>query len=229
MVPRGVVVGAAVAAGFESAPHRTAAHAEPTPPLRRGRPGASWCWWCSRCRRWCSKAPASTGPRSTCATCSALSPFVAGLAVAIGAFAQGATRFLRRSVSSSAIRPVAVARVLLGVLAAGTLLVFVRTASPGSRCVGFALIGMGTSVIFPLAMSAAAQRTDRPRRPTSRRWRRSRSSPSCSGRRCWALWPSISASAGLSARPAAGGAEPGGVADIARAGEAAGFCVNAGR
>jgi MFS family permease len=28
--------------------------------------------------------------------------------------------------------------------------------------VGFALIGMGTSVIFPLAMSAAAQRTDRP-------------------------------------------------------------------
>lgn len=27
---------------------------------------------------------------------------------------------------------------------------------------GFALIGIGTSVVFPLAMSAAAQRTDRP-------------------------------------------------------------------
>jgi cyanate permease len=28
--------------------------------------------------------------------------------------------------------------------------------------VGFALIGVGSSAIFPLAMSAAAQRTDRP-------------------------------------------------------------------
>ena len=28
--------------------------------------------------------------------------------------------------------------------------------------IGFALMGVGTSVIFPLAMSAAAQRTDRP-------------------------------------------------------------------
>jgi MFS family permease len=27
---------------------------------------------------------------------------------------------------------------------------------------GFAMMGVGTSVIFPLAMSAAAQRTDRP-------------------------------------------------------------------
>ena len=32
---------------------------------------------------------------------------------------------------------------------------------PGSALVGFALMGVGTSAIFPLAMSAAAQRTDR--------------------------------------------------------------------
>jgi MFS family permease len=86
-------------------------------------------------------------------------PFVAGLAVAIGAFAQGATRFFAdRFVERH--QPVAVARVLLGVLAAGTLLVFVAPSS-GLALAGFALMGVGTSAIFPLAMSAAAQRTDR--------------------------------------------------------------------
>jgi MFS family permease len=80
-------------------------------------------------------------------------PFVAGLAVAIGAFAQGATRFFAdRFVERH--QPVAVARVLLGVLAAGTLLVFVAPSS-GLALVGFALMGVGTSAIFPLAMSAA--------------------------------------------------------------------------
>ena len=57
--------------------------------------------------------------------------------------------------------PTAVARVLLGVLGAGTLLVFFAP-SGWLALVGFALMGMGTSVIFPLAMSAAAQLTDRP-------------------------------------------------------------------
>jgi MFS family permease len=86
-------------------------------------------------------------------------PFVAGLAVAIGAFAQGATRFFAdRFVERH--QPVAVARVLLGVLAAGTLLVFAAPSS-GLALAGFALMGVGTSAIFPLAMSAAAQRTDR--------------------------------------------------------------------
>ncbi len=86
-------------------------------------------------------------------------PFVAGLAVAIGALAQGATRFFAdRFVERH--QPVAVVRVLLGVLAAGTLLVF-GAPSPGLALTGFALMGVGSSAIFPLAMSAAAQRTDR--------------------------------------------------------------------
>ncbi len=86
-------------------------------------------------------------------------PFVAGLAVAMGAGAQAIARFFAdRFVEKH--QPVAVARVLLGVLGAGTLLVF---AAPGGRLalLGFALMGIGTSAIFPLAMSAAAQRTDR--------------------------------------------------------------------
>ncbi|HLL18045.1 MAG TPA: MFS transporter, partial [Rubrivivax sp.] len=57
--------------------------------------------------------------------------------------------------------PVLVARVLLAVLGAGTLLVTIAPAVPLALA-GFALIGIGTSVMFPLAMSAAAQRTDRP-------------------------------------------------------------------
>ena len=86
-------------------------------------------------------------------------PFLAGLAVAIGAGAQAIARFFAdRFVDKH--QPVAVARVLLGVLGAGTLLVFAAPAS-WAALLGFALMGVGTSAIFPLAMSAAAQRTDR--------------------------------------------------------------------
>lgn len=87
------------------------------------------------------------------------SPFVAGVAVAIGAAAQAVTRFFAdRFVERH--RPVAVARVLLSVLGAGTLLVFAAPAG-WAALLGFGLMGVGTSAIFPLAMSAAAQRTDR--------------------------------------------------------------------
>jgi MFS family permease len=47
------------------------------------------------------------------------------------------------------------------VLAVGGLLVFVSP-SEALSLLGFALMGVGSSAIFPLAMSAAAQRTDRP-------------------------------------------------------------------
>ena len=86
-------------------------------------------------------------------------PFVAGSAVATGALAQAIARLLAdRFVERH--QPVAVARVLLGVLGAGTLLVFMAPAG-WLALIGFALMGVGTSAIFPLAMSAAAQRTDR--------------------------------------------------------------------
>ena len=86
-------------------------------------------------------------------------PFVAGIAVATGAAAQAIARFFAdRFVERH--QPVAVARVLLGVLGAGSLLVFVAP-SGWAALLGFALMGVGTSAIFPLAMSAAAQRTDR--------------------------------------------------------------------
>ena len=87
-------------------------------------------------------------------------PFVSGLAVATGAFAQGAARYVAdRHVERHS--PLAIARLLLGVLGLGTLLVSFAPAAPVAL-LGFALMGVGTSVMFPLAMSAAAQRTDRP-------------------------------------------------------------------
>jgi MFS family permease len=57
--------------------------------------------------------------------------------------------------------PALVARILLAVLGAGCLIVVMSPLSWLSL-VGFGLIGVGCSVMFPLAMSAAAQRTDRP-------------------------------------------------------------------
>ena len=88
------------------------------------------------------------------------SPFLSGFAVALGAGAQAVTRFFADPFVER-YSPTAVSRVLLGVLGAGVLLVFF---APGDwlALVGFALMGVGTSVIFPLAMSAAAQLTDRP-------------------------------------------------------------------
>ena len=88
------------------------------------------------------------------------SPFIGGLAVAVGAFAQATTRYIAdRHVERHS--PLVVARVLLGVLGIGTAAVFLAP-HPVVALAGFAMMGVGTSVIFPLAMSAAAQRTDRP-------------------------------------------------------------------
>jgi MFS family permease len=90
----------------------------------------------------------------------AVSPFLSGFAVALGAGAQAVTRFFADPFVER-YSPTAVSRVLLGVLGVGVLLVFFAP-SDGLALVGFALMGVGTSVIFPLAMSAAAQLTDRP-------------------------------------------------------------------
>lgn len=88
------------------------------------------------------------------------SAFLGGVAVASGAAAQAFTRFVADRFVER-FSPDRVARVLLTVLVIGNLLV-VLAASPVLSLLGFALMGVGSSAIFPLAMSAAAQRTDRP-------------------------------------------------------------------
>ena len=89
----------------------------------------------------------------------AVSPFLAGFAVALGAFMQAVTRFFADPFVER-YSPTVVARIMLGVLGIGTLCVFFAD-SPWMALTGFGLLGVGSSVIFPLAMSAAAQRTDR--------------------------------------------------------------------
>ncbi len=87
-------------------------------------------------------------------------PFTAALAVTLGALAQGVTRFFADGFVER-YSPVLVSRVLLAIMTVGIVLVFLRLGEWQSL-LGFALLGIGSSAIFPLAMSAAAQRTDRP-------------------------------------------------------------------
>jgi MFS family permease len=87
-------------------------------------------------------------------------PFWAGFAVALGAGTQAVTRYFADNFVER-WSPVVVARGLLTVSGIGALLVFF-TPVWWLAYVGFGLIGVGTSALFPLAMSAAAQRTDRP-------------------------------------------------------------------
>lgn len=89
----------------------------------------------------------------------AATPFIAGLAVAIGPLAQGITRFFVDGVVER-YSPTLVARVLLAILGVGTLMVFFAQHTAVALA-GFAVMGVGTSALFPLAMSAAAQRNDR--------------------------------------------------------------------
>jgi MFS family permease len=86
-------------------------------------------------------------------------PFLQGFVVAAFALSQGATRFFADGFVDRS-SPANVARAMLCVLLVGCLLV---TFSPVMllSLLGFALMGMGSAVIFPLAMSAAAQRHDR--------------------------------------------------------------------
>lgn len=87
-------------------------------------------------------------------------PAQAALAVSVVAFAQGITRFN----ADRFVQRFGVARVstmLLTIMLAGNVLVVIATA-PGWAMLGFAMLGVGSSAIFPLAVSAAAQRQDRP-------------------------------------------------------------------
>ena len=87
-------------------------------------------------------------------------PFTAALALTLGALAQAITRFFADGFVER-YSPVLVSRVLLGVMTVGIVLVFYPMGE-WTSLLGFALLGIGSSAIFPLAMSAAAQRTDRP-------------------------------------------------------------------
>jgi MFS family permease len=87
-------------------------------------------------------------------------PFLTGVAVACFAFSQATARFFADGFVDRH-SPEDVARTLMVILLIGTLIVFFSP-YPILSLAGFALAGAGTSAIFPLAMSAAAQRTDRP-------------------------------------------------------------------
>jgi len=86
-------------------------------------------------------------------------PFLAGLVVATFALSQATTRFFADHFVEKH-SPSGVARLLLCGLGIGLLMVF-YSPSPLVSLIGFAMMGAGTAVIFPLAISAAAQRTDR--------------------------------------------------------------------
>ncbi len=87
-------------------------------------------------------------------------PFWAGFAVAVVAGSQAFARFFADGFVER-FSPVNVARTLLFVLGIGVIIVFLAP-SAWAAYLGFAMIGIGSSALFPLAMSAAAQQTDRP-------------------------------------------------------------------
>jgi len=86
-------------------------------------------------------------------------PFVAGLGVTTFALFHALTRFYADAFVERH-SPALVARVQLLVLGAGCMSVYLAHA-PWLALAGFAMMGIGSSSVFPLAMSAAAQRTDR--------------------------------------------------------------------
>ena len=88
------------------------------------------------------------------------SEFWQGIAVSSFAVLQGAMRFFADGVVQR-FSPAALARVLFVSLLLGCLTV-VFSPWAGLSLAGFALMGLGTSAIFPLAVSAAARRGDRP-------------------------------------------------------------------
>ena len=85
--------------------------------------------------------------------------FWQGIAVSSFAVLQGLMRFFADRVVER-YSPAALARVLFVSLGLGCVTV-VFSQWPVVSLAGFALMGLGTSAIFPLAMSAAAQRHDR--------------------------------------------------------------------
>lgn len=90
----------------------------------------------------------------------AVVPLIGGLALVFSSTAQAFTRFFSDGFVER-YGPVRVAQIMLLVLGAGALAVAVTNVWV-IALFGFALMGAGNAVIMPLAVSAAAARTDRP-------------------------------------------------------------------
>ena len=90
----------------------------------------------------------------------AVEPFIGGMGLTFFAFFMAAMRLSADPVVNRfGPRNVAVGLLLLAI--AGALLVGFAPV-PAAALAGFALLGIGCSAVYPLAVSAAAQRTDRP-------------------------------------------------------------------
>ena len=86
--------------------------------------------------------------------------FINGLAFILGALSQFIVRFFADDFIEN-YGPVNISRTSIIMMFTGVLIVYLST-MPFLALLGFTLMGGGTAVIFPLAMSAAAQKTDRP-------------------------------------------------------------------
>jgi MFS family permease len=87
-------------------------------------------------------------------------PFVGGLGLALFAFFMAVIRLTADPIVQR-FGPRNVAIVLLSLATLGALLI-TYAPHPFLALAGFALLGIGCSAVYPLAVSAAAQRTDRP-------------------------------------------------------------------
>ncbi|ARO23772.1 MFS transporter [Rhizobium sp. S9] len=90
----------------------------------------------------------------------AAEPFIGGLSVTIFSFCIAIGRLAMDPVIDR-FNPQPVAIVLLAIVVAGLLMV-ATAAHPVIALVGFGLTGIGCSSVYPLAISAAARRADRP-------------------------------------------------------------------
>ncbi|ODT69390.1 MAG: MFS transporter [Pelagibacterium sp. SCN 63-23] len=90
----------------------------------------------------------------------AVEPFVGGMGLTLFAFCMAAMRLSADPIVAR-YGPRRVAMVMLSFASLGALLVGLAP-RPELALLGFALMGAGCSAVYPLAVSAAAQRTDRP-------------------------------------------------------------------
>jgi len=90
----------------------------------------------------------------------AVEPFVGGMGLTLFAFCMAAMRLAADPIVAR-FGPRRVAMVMLSFASLGALLVGTAP-TPELALAGFALMGAGCSAVYPLAVSAAAQRTDRP-------------------------------------------------------------------